>query len=168
MPAAARQASTKIVSFPQQSQAASRDARYVIIGEQNHSEPFHTAILEDRVLRTRRKLFNYDRHIDLLWNPDSKSFAVTDYEESDYARCSIVFTDQTEPTIRVWDNLVKALTDRERNSLLQNDHVYIAAVEWIGADALKVKVWGYGKINPSGFTRFYAYHKNGSVEQLKN
>jgi hypothetical protein len=168
MPAIAGQAPPKIVSFPSQSQAISPNARYVVVGEQNHAEPFHTAILEDRVLKTRRKLFDYDRHIDLLWNPDSKSFAVTDYEESDYSRCSIIFTDRTVPTIRVWDKLVNTLTDRERKSLLENHHVYIAAVEWIGAGALKVKVWGYGEVNHSGFTQFYRYDRNGSVERLAN
>jgi hypothetical protein len=74
MPATAGQASTNVVSFPEQSQAASPNGRYVIVGE-NHAEPFHSAILEDRVLKTRRKLFDYDRHIDLLWNPNNRSFA---------------------------------------------------------------------------------------------
>jgi hypothetical protein len=167
-PAAASQASPKIVSFPEQSQAVSPNERYVIIGEENHSEPFHTAILEDRVLRTRRKLFDYDRHIDLLWSLDNRSFAVTDYEESDYSRCSIISTDQTVPTIQVWDELLKALTEKERKSLLGNHHVYIAAVQWIGTGALKVKVWGYGDVNPSGFTRFYSYDMKGRIKRLNN
>src|ERR1700730_11100862 len=124
--ATASQASPKIVSFPEQSQAPSPDARYVIVEEENHAEPFHTAILEDRVLKIRRKLFDYDRSIDLLWNPDSKSFAVTDYEGSDYSRGSIIFTDQTIPTSPVCDKLTKALTERDRRSLLENHHVYIA------------------------------------------
>jgi len=167
MAATASQASTNIVSFPEQSQAASPNRRYVIVGE-NHAEPFHTAILEDRVLKTRRKLFDYDRHIDLLWNPDNTSFALTDYEESDYSRCSIIFIDQTLPTIRVWDKLVKALTPTERKSLLENHHVYIAAMQWIGTGALKVKVWGYGEVDPSGFTRFYSYDRDGRVKRLNN
>src|SRR5258707_12492707 len=108
MPATASQASTNIVSFPEQSQAASPNARYVIIGGQNHAEPFHTAILEDRVLKTRRKLFDYGRHIDILWSPDNKSFALSDYEERDYSRCSIIFVGQTIPAIRHRDKLVKA------------------------------------------------------------
>lgn len=166
MPATASQASTNIVSFPEQSQAASPNARYVIIGGQNHAEPFHTAILEDRVLKTRRKLFDYDRHIDILWSPDNKSFALSDYEESDYSRCSIIFVDQTLPAIRVWDKLVKALTPTERKSLLENQHVYIAAMQWIEAGALKVKVWGYGEVDPSGFTRFYSYDRDGRVKRL--
>jgi hypothetical protein len=48
------------------------------------------------------------------------------------------------PTIRVWDKLVKVLTQTERKSLLENQHVYIAAMRWIEAGGLKVKVWGYG------------------------
>jgi hypothetical protein len=168
IPTSASQASPKIVSFPEQSQAASPDARYVIVEEENHAEPFHTAILEDRVLKTRRKLFDYERSIDLLWNPDSKSFAVTDYEGSDYSRCSIIFTDKTVPTIPVWDKLTKALTERDRKTLLENHHVYIAAVQWVSATALKVKVWGYGELNPSGFTRFYSYDRDGGVKRLTN
>jgi len=164
----AKQASSKIVSFPDQSQAVSPNARYVIVGEEHHGGPFHTAILEDRVLKTRRKLLDYDSHIDLLWNPDSKSFAVTDYGESDYSRCSIIFTDQMVTTIQIWDKLVKALTGRELKSLVDNHHVYIAAVQWISADALKVKVWGYGEANPSGFTRFYSYDTDGGVKRLGN
>src|ERR1700676_4135180 len=74
----AGQVSPTIVSFPEHSEAASPNGAYVIIGEENHAEPFHTAVLEDRVLKTRRKLFDYDRHIDLLWNPDNQSFALTD------------------------------------------------------------------------------------------
>jgi hypothetical protein len=61
----------------------------VIIEEKNHSERFQTAILQDRSLKTRGELFDYDRHIDLLWNPDSKSFAVTDYEGSAYSSLPI-------------------------------------------------------------------------------
>ena len=93
---------------------------------------------------------------------------MTDYEESDYSRCSIVFTDQTVPTIQVWDRVVKTVSERERKSLLENDHVYITAVQWISVGALKLKVWGYGKVNASGFTRFYRYDKDGTVERLKN
>jgi hypothetical protein len=168
MLAIASQESPKIVSLSDQSHAVSPNGRYVIVGEENHAEPFHTAILEDRVLKTKRKLFDYDRHIDLLWNPDSKSFAVTDYEESDYSRCSIIFTDRTHPTIRVRDKLANALKGIERETLLANHHVYIAAVEWTGAGALKVKVWGYGELNPSGFTSFYRYDRDGGVKRLNN
>lgn len=167
-PTTASQVSTRIVSFPEHSEAASPNGRYVITGEENHAEPFHTAVLEDRVLKTRRKLFDYDRHIDLLWNPDNESFALTDYEESDYSRCSIIFVDQTQPTIRVLEKLVKDLAQKERKSLLENHHVYIAAIEWIGARSLKVKVWGYGEVDPWGFTRFYSYDKDGRVKRLNN
>jgi len=167
-PVSSSQVPMRIVHFPEQSQAPSPNGRYVIIGEENRAEPFHTAILEDRTLKTRRKLFDYDRHIDLLWNPDSKSFALTDYEGSDYSRCSIVFIDQSVPTIRVWDKLVEVLTHTERKSLLENHHVYIAAMRWIEAGRLKVKVWGYGEVDPSGFTRFYSYGTDGRVKRLSD
>ena len=156
------------VSFPQHSRAVAPDGRFVIAGVDSDADPYHTVFLEDRQLGTRRKLFSYERHIDLLWNPDSKSFSLTDYGGSDYSRCNIVSVDQTVPTIQVWDELLKALTERERKSLLENHHVYIAAVQWIGASTLKVKVWGYGDVNPSGFTRFYGYDTKGRIKRLNN
>lgn len=145
------------VSFPEQSRAVSPNGRYAIVGVDSDKEPNHTVFLDDLQQKTRRKLFNYDRHIELLWNSDSKSFAVSDYAGSDYSRCSIVSVTENVPPVQVWDELIKSVNAEERNMLLHNDHVYIAATEWISSTILRVKVWGHGDVNPSGFTRFYRY-----------
>ena len=145
------------VSFPEHSRAVSPDGRYAIAGVDSDTEPYHTVFLEDRQLMTRRKLFNYDRSIDLLWNPNSKSFALADRAGSDISRCSIVSVDKRVPTVDVWEKLVKAVDPDEQKNLLANHHVYIAATEWPDSDKLRVKVWGYGDVNPSGLTRFYIY-----------
>jgi len=86
-----------------------------------------------------------------------ESFAVSDYAGSDYSRCSIVSVTENVPPVQVWDELVKSATANEQKSFLRNDHVYIAATEWISSRVLKVKVWGHGEVNPAGFTRFYRY-----------
>lgn len=153
----AQQAHTKPIAFPEHSRAVSPNGRYVLVGVDSDTEPNHTVFLEDLRLKTRRKLFNYDRHIELLWSPDSESFAVSDYAGSDYSLCSIVSVTGNVPPIQVWDELVKAATANEQKSLLHNDHVYIAATDWVSPRILKVKVWGHGEVNPAGFTRFYRY-----------
>ncbi|HYB61750.1 MAG TPA: carboxypeptidase-like regulatory domain-containing protein [Methylomirabilota bacterium] len=99
------------VPFPAKSLAVSPDGRYAIIGVDTDREPYHTVFLEDRVLNTRRKLFNYDRNIVLLWKPDSKLFAVTDYTGSDSSQCRIISADEDAPPIQVLDILSRQLSE---------------------------------------------------------
>jgi len=166
-PTQAQQRRTRAISFPEHSRAVSPNAQSAIVGVDSDTEPYHTVFLEDIRLKTRRKLFNYGRHIDLLWNPDSKSFALTDYAGSDYSRCTIIFVDESVPTIQLWDELVNSVTGDERSALLKNHHVYIAAAEWIDPDRLKVKVWGYGEANSSGFNRFFTYEKSRGFKRQR-
>jgi hypothetical protein len=153
----AQQPHTKPVAFPENSRAVSPSGRYVLVGVDADTEPNHTVFLEDIRLKTRRKLFNYERHIEVLWNPDSESFALSDYAASDYSHCSIVSVAENVPQVQIWDEMIKATAANEQRSLLHNDHVYIAATNWISSRVLKVKVWGHGEANPTGFTRFYRY-----------
>jgi hypothetical protein len=158
---------TKLISFPEHSRALSPDGRYLITGVESDSEPYHTVFLDDRRLKTRRKLFNYDRHIELLWNPDSKHFALNDYAGSDYTECKIISVDEEIPSIDVWNEILKGSTSKGQRSLLENHHVCVVAREWIDSYTLKVKVWGYGDVNPSGFIRFYTYNKKLGVKPVK-
>jgi hypothetical protein len=153
----AQQPHPRPIVFPEHSRVVSPNGRYVLIDVDADTEPNHTVFLEDLRLKARRRLFNYDRHIDLSWNPDSQSLAVSDYAGSDYSRCRIYSVSENVPPVQVWDELVKAATAKEKKSLLQNDHVYIAASDWISPRVLKVKVWGHGEVNPAGFTSFYRY-----------
>jgi hypothetical protein len=155
----------KAVSFPEHPRAVSPNGHYAIVGVDSDTEPFHTVFLEDLRLRIRRKLFNYGRHIDLLWNPDSESFALTDYAGSDYSRCSIVSVDENVPPIQLWDELVNTVAGNEQKGLLKNHHVYIAATEWFDSGTLKIKVWGHGEVNSSGFTRVYTYDRGHGIRR---
>ena len=146
------------VSFPEQSQVVSPDGRYVIVGVDSDAEPHHTAFLEDRINKTRRKLFNYDRHVSFLWYYDSDLIAVTDYVGSDSSRCSIVSVDEKAPPTEVLDLLFRQLSESSREILkrhLTNHHVYVEASLWSKPMALKLKVSGYGEADPAGFTEFY-------------
>jgi hypothetical protein len=123
--------------------------------------------LEDRRMKTRRKLFECGRSIEILWNPDSESFVLSDYAGSDYSECKIISVQDRVPSIDVWDRIVKGITLRQQRTLLKNHHVCIETKEWISPDTPKVKIWRYGDVNPSGFTRFYTYDKKLGVRHVR-
>lgn len=146
------------VSFPAQSEALSPDGRYAIVGVDSDSQPYHAVFLEDQLLRTRRKLFNYDRHLVLLWKSDSKLFAVTDYATSDNSQCRILSVDEKVPPIQVLDVLSHQLsldTWKQLETHLSNHHAYVEAEVWDGPMSLMVKISGYGDADPAGFAGFY-------------
>jgi hypothetical protein len=146
------------VSFPEQSQAVSPDGRYAIIGVDSGSEPYHAVFLEDRLHKNRRELFNYDRHIVLMWKSDSKLFAVTDYLGSENSRCSIFSVNERVPPIQILDVLSRQLSEatwKQLKTHLSNHHAYVEAEVWDGALSLMVKISGYGDADPTGFTEFY-------------
>ena len=146
------------VSFPERSQAASPDGRYVIIGVDTDSPPHHTVFLDDHAQKTRRELFDYDRHIVLLWANDSKSFAVTDYIGNDTSRCTVLSVDKSVRPIQVLDMLFTALNKDAREQLesqLSNQHVHVEAFVWAAPTVLTVKVSGYRDVDRAAFETFY-------------
>ena len=146
------------VSFPEQSQAVSPDGRYAVVGVNSNIEPYHTVFLEDRNVKARRKLFTYDRHIVVLWNADSKLFAVTNYVGSDNSRCTIISIDEKAQPIEVLGVLSHQLAEASWKRLqnqLSNHHAYVEAVVWDGPMSLQVKVSGYGDADRKGFAEFY-------------
>jgi len=155
------------IGFPEHSRATSPDRRYALINVDNDTEPYHTVFLENRRLKTRRELFHYGRGVDVLWSPDSRSFALTDYAGSNYSLCSVIYVDEKLPAIDVWTDLRKRVAPSERRLMEGNDHVYIEAISWDGPKILKVKIGGYGEPSPNGFTRFYSYTIGGGIRREK-
>jgi len=116
--------------------------------------------LKDLQLNTRRELFDYDRHVEVLWNPGSTLFAVTDYSESNFSNCRVFSVNVRIATTSAFQ-LFKTLSESERKTLRRlqsNEHFYVAASAWTGPKELKLKVWGYGSADPNGFTRYYPLH----------
>ena len=49
-------------------------------------EPAHTLLLIDSRSTSRRVLYKYGRHVDLLWSPVSDALVINDYEGSNSAK----------------------------------------------------------------------------------
>jgi len=145
------------ISVPQHRKATSPDGRYTIANVESDAPPYHTVFLVDHKLKTRRRLFNYDRWIEVLWNPDSSSFALTDHAGSDFSECRIICVKRNTVIADVWAEIKQKSNLEERRHLTKNHHVYVAATEWIDSQILRVKVEGYGDIDRRGFTRSYEY-----------
>src|SRR5262249_32296296 len=119
--------SARPISFPQHNRATSPDGRYAIVNVESDAQPYHAVFLEDHKLKTRRKLFNYDRWVEVLWNPDSNSFALTDHAGSDFSECRIISVERNAVITDVWAEIQRKTTPEERRHLTKNHHVYIAA-----------------------------------------
>lgn len=151
-------AQSKWVSFPSQhTTAVSPDGRFAIINLDSDKEPYHTLFLEDRKDRGRRKLLEYSRSVRVLWNPNSRWFAVTNYAGSNVSECYLYSTDAVRPKIDIEKEIIARMSPSEKARVQNNYHVYWEAVSWVNAITLRVKVWGHGDENPSGFTRSYYY-----------
>ena len=88
------------MGFPEHSRATSPNRDYALVNVDRETEPYHTVLLENRKLKTRRELFMAEASTSL--EPDSQSFALTDHAGSDYSLCSIVYVDKKclRPTFR--------------------------------------------------------------------
>ena len=142
------------VSFPEEAQAVSYDGRYVIVSKGRPLAPHHTLWLEDRILKTRRKVFSYDRRAVVLWNPYGKSFAVTNYIGNNSSHCIILSTDENTAPIQVLDLLFSDPDVSEQQclkSLLRNQRVLVEAVGWTLLGEFKAKVSVYTSMGELGF-----------------
>lgn len=153
-------AMTELVSFPsKQTQAVSPDGRFAIVNVDSDTEPHHMLFLENRQHKTRRKLMEYGRSIEVLWNPSGTSFAVTDYAGSNLAECLVFSVNDSEAPRNVADALQTSITNlKEQVSLRESSHVYWTAVRWKSSDSLLVRVWGHTDSTPAkSFQYFHTY-----------
>jgi hypothetical protein len=148
------------VSFPSaHTHAVAPDGRFAVVNVDSDKEPYHALFLEDRQTNSWRKVLEYDRSVEVLWNPDSSAFAVNNYAGSNVGECLILFTKGKTAPVNVGDALLDRMASGEELSTLHiSDHIYWTAVRWTSPGLLKVKVWGHTGVNPvRDFQYFHAY-----------
>jgi len=158
----------KLVEFPgPQAQLQSPNGRYVVENVDSDKEPHHMLRLKNSETGAVRTLCNYQRHVTVLWSPDGKKLVVNDYAGSDFSKALIFSLDQDGRAEDVGSELLQSLKDSpDRKSLAENRHVYFAVYGWDGNGAVKLKVWGHGEIDPSGFSRLYQYTLGGLFRRM--
>jgi hypothetical protein len=119
------------LSFPERSFVFSPDGRYRLTRKGWPSAGSHTVELEDRVLKTRRELFQYGRRVVFHWW--GKLIIATDYVGDQDARCTLYSVDRHTPPIQVLDLLFSQLDEDERIGLkdyLSKRRLRVEALEW--------------------------------------
>lgn len=119
-------ACAQIIEYPvAQGKARSPDANYELLNRDSDQEPKHSLWLRVRKTGTLRHVLNYERHVQLAWSSDSKSFFVNDYASSTDANCSVINAAGLD-SIDVGD-----LVQKSRNPKPADDgHLYITCKRW--------------------------------------
>lgn len=146
--------SAALVDFPEQSQAISPDGRYAILAVDPGPVPQHTLVFEDRILKTRRPLLSYERHVTVLWHLSSRVFAVTEYVGNDNSQCRIYSVDDTSHPISVLERLYGQLPEPAKESLkaaLASHSTFVEAQDWVYPTNLMLMVTPYSVNSTAGF-----------------
>jgi hypothetical protein len=120
--------------------------------------------LRDLNTGEEKKIYSYDRHVEVLWSPKGGRLVINDYGGSNYANCIIFIFDPAWDIIDI-EQLVRQNLYSNK-SIFTNEHVYIVGIEWTREDVVKIKFYGYGSVNPEGFTLWYKYYITGQLKRL--
>ena len=134
------------------SKSRSPDGRYIIENrdEDNH-EPAHSLTLLKIDDGSEVKIFEYRRHIDVLWSPLSDAFVINDYEASDSSHPVLFLVRSYSRPIDLRAELLKFLRSKgEESHLVGNQHAYIVARRWIDRHR-----------NPLSFNRIWRFESTG-------
>jgi hypothetical protein len=154
-----------LIAFPGPfSEVSSLDGRFVLANVDSDEPPYHVLYLREKAKSGQEKLLEYGRHASALWAPDGRGLVINDYGGSDYSNCLVFAVASARKHVDIRAELRKQLAGERL--IFRNHHVYIEGVAWLGADKVKVKVSGYGDIDPKGFTLFYEYSLDGSFRLL--
>lgn len=150
------------IHFPgPQSETTSPDHRYIIQNVNSDGmEPAHVLSLLDTKNGSKVKIHSYDRHVDLLWSPQSDAFVINDYEGSDSARPLLYSLPWNGRKTDLLEELTDFLRGRHEEKLvLKNDHVYLSVRRWNNPNELLCRLEAYGEASPhgSGFKGYYTY-----------
>ena len=125
----------------------------------------HTLFLKDSKSGRVEELLEYARSVAVLWSPDSKGFAITDYEGSDYSNCKIFVLGDITRIVSIQTELESHF--KTNRHIFENHHVYIEAREWINSTSVKININGYGEIDPDGFDLWFVFDTIKGLTQLR-
>ncbi len=135
--------------FPGVRPSTSPNHRYVISWtEPTGASPEHSLFIADRRTHTRRLLYSFNRHVAVLWSPDSALIAITDSGGSDYAEVFVASPHSGSPQpVRLPPTIQTAVAP--------HGHVYVRAVRWLSPSRLLLAVDAYdSRIAPPLKKRF--------------
>ena len=153
------------VSFPSQlSEAREPRGIYAVVWNEATERKRHELLLKTLKTGKTELLLQFDRQVDILWSPDGRHVAVTNWVGSNVAEI-VVFRPRLGKPIDLADVMDKAIGVLPQIS--GNDHVYFEALQWLDRQRLRFKVFGHGDHDRNGFEQFFDYDISGSVRRAK-
>ncbi len=153
----------EIVWFPSRHAAVGDPSgRYAVVCEEASGKAPHRLYLKTLPTGKIVRVFEFPRHVDILWSRDGDYFAVTDWFGSDRSRI-LVFESAKPRAIDLARVVARQLG--EFVQILGNDHVYYEAVYWADSRTLRFKVFGYGDHDRNGFELTFTYDVKGIAKR---
>ena len=132
-------------------------------GEDAGGKP-HRLFLKNLGTGRLSKLLDFYRQADVLWAPNGRFVAVTDWTGSNVSQI-LLFSPGRKKVVDLADELDRSLGILPEIS--GNDHVYFEALSWDGSQKLLFKVFGHGEHDRNGFERTFEYNVSGVVREAK-
>jgi len=152
------------------SQLASPDGRYVAVnidsdvaGQAALLGDNHALFLLDLKTKTVEEVYPYGRGVEILWSPGGSALLINDRAGSDHSNTAIVILTPQKRRIDVEAELRAAMSSNK--SIFKNHHVYISGTQWLTENKVRIKVSGYGDVDPKGFTLWYEYAIGGDFRR---
>lgn len=119
-----------------------------------------------RQLRPRRDaipVLTFSRHVDVVWNPDGRAIAVTDYVGSDSSRIVIVRTTAPDHPIDLEAELIRSLG--RPMDIYRHGHRYFESPGWKSSNTLLFRVRAYDAEPGLEYVETFRYQIGGFVQR---
>ena len=141
----------------------SSDRKYAIINvDAANNEKQHKIILKEISSGKEWKIIEYSRHVEVVWSPNSKAIAITDFSGSNHSNTYIFIVGDNLTKINLEEELSKL--NHLKKHLVRNDHVYIKARKWV-RDEMEISVEVYGDNDPNGFSTIVKYNLESGIKR---
>ncbi len=129
----------------------------------------HQLFLKNLANGRKSKLFEFYRQIDVLWAPDGKYVAITDWTGSNVAQI-LIFLPGKKKIVDLAESLYRSLG--QHPDISNSVHVHFEAVSWNGPRKLLFRVSGDlpddGAGGSRGFEHHFEFELSGAVRELRS
>jgi len=141
------------VNFPSEQPCVSPDSFWKIhcVTEKQGAGYLHKIILTRRGVTKENSVWVASRSCDVLWGPDSRALAITDWSGSSTAEIYLVEASESASAVPLPVNAVEKIVPKVE----LGGHCYYEALEWNSAHNLSIRIFGHTDENPSHGFAYY-------------
>jgi hypothetical protein len=140
------------IQFPGSVPSVSPNGRFVLTWkEPSKGIPDHQLFLRDRKFNWDKSVYQFGRHIEVVWAPDSKHFALTDHAGSNLSEVLLV-----DP-LNSGQKLSVPIPEEIEKKIADHHHVYIQFVRWLSGRKVRLSIEAYDSNSKSPYKGYFDY-----------